>query len=80
MKKIIMYLSAFLSMFWLILIKDYATILKDAIAGKVPYSDLLSVQLFIVLGIVLLITIITIILISGILNPPTNNPKLPKSL
>lgn len=65
MKKIIMYLSAFLPMFWLILIKDYATILKDAIAGEVPYSDLLSVQLFIVLGIVLLITIITIILISG---------------
>ena len=65
MKKIIMYLSAILPMFWLILIKDYATILKDAIAGEVPYSDLLSVQLFIVLGIVLLITIITIILISG---------------
>ncbi len=65
MKKVIMYLSAFLPMFWLILIKDYATILKDAIAGEVPYSDLLSVQLFIVLGIVLLITIITIILISG---------------
>lgn len=65
MKKIIMYLSAFLPMFWLILINDYATILKDTIAGKVPYSDLLSVQLFIVLGIVLLITIITIILISG---------------
>ena len=65
MKKIIMYLSAFLPMFWLILIKDYATILKNAIAGEVPYSDLLSVQLFIVLGIVLLITIITIILISG---------------
>ena len=65
MKKIIMYLSAFLPMFWLILIKDYATILKDAIAGELPYSDLLSVQLFIVLGIVLLITIITIILISG---------------
>ena len=65
MKKIIMYLSAFLPMFWLILIKDYATILKDAIAGEVPYSDLLSIQLFIVLGIVLLITIITIILISG---------------
>ena len=65
MKKIIMYLSAFLPMFWLILIKDYATILKDAIAGEVPYSDLLSVQLFIVFGIVLLITIITIILISG---------------
>ena len=52
-------------MFWLILIKDYASILKDAIAGKTPYSDLLSVQLFIVLGVVLLITIITIILISG---------------
>ena len=65
MKKIIMYLSAFLPMFWLILIKDYATILKDAIDGEVPYSDLLSVQLFIVLGIVLIITIITIILISG---------------
>ena len=65
MKKIIMYLSAFLPMFWLILIKDYASILKDAIAGKTPYSDLLSVQLFIVLGVVLLITIITIILISG---------------
>ena len=65
MKKIIMYLSAFLPMFWLILIKDYATILKDAIAGEVPYSDLLSVQLFIVLGVVLFITIITIILISG---------------
>ena len=65
MKKIIMYLSAFLPMFWLILIKDYATILKDAIAGEVPYSDLLSVQLFVVLGLVLLITIITIILISG---------------
>lgn len=65
MKKIIMYLSAFLPMFWLILIKDYATILKDAIAGEVPYSDLLSVQLFIVLGIVILVTIITIILISG---------------
>ena len=65
MKKIIMYLSTFLPMFWLILIKDYATILKNAIAGEVPYSDLLSVQLFIVLGIVLLITIITIILISG---------------
>ena len=65
MKKIIMYLSAFLPMFWLILIKDYATILKDAIAGEIPYSDLLSVQLFIVLGVVLLITIITIILISG---------------
>jgi hypothetical protein len=60
-----MYLSAFLPMFWLILIKDYATILKDAIDGEVPYSDLLSVQLFIVLGIVLLITIITIILILG---------------
>ena len=65
MKKIIMYLSAFLPMFWLILIKDYATILIDAVAGEVPYSDLLSVQLFIVFGIVLLITIITIILISG---------------
>lgn len=65
MKKIIMYLSAFLPMFWLILIKDYATTLKDAIAGEVPYSDLLSVQLFIVLCVVLLITIITIILISG---------------
>ena len=65
MKKIIMYLSAFLPMFWLILIKDYATILKDAMAGKVPYFDLLSIRLFIVLGIVLLITIITIILISG---------------
>lgn len=65
MKKIIMYLSAFLPMFWLILIKDYATILKDAIAGEVPYSDLLSVQLFIVLGIVILITVITVILISG---------------
>ena len=47
MKKIIMYLSAFLPMFWLILIKDYATILKDAIEGKAKYSDLLSVQLFI---------------------------------
>lgn len=65
MKKIIMYLSAFLPMFWLILIKDYASILKDANAGEAPYSDLLSVQLFIVLGIVLFITIITIILISG---------------
>ena len=65
MKKIIMYLSAFLPMFWLILIKDYASILKDAIAGEAPYSNLLSVQLFIVLGIVLFITIITIILISG---------------
>lgn len=65
MKKIMMYLSAFLPMFWLILIKDYATILKDAIASEVPYSDLLSIQLFIVLGVVLLITIITIILISG---------------
>ena len=65
MKKIIMYLSAFLPMFWLILIKDYATILKDAIAGEVPYSDLLSVQLFIVLGIVILITVVTVILISG---------------
>ena len=65
MKKIIMYLSAFLPMFWLILIKDYATILKDAIAGEVPYSDLLSIQLFVVLGIVLLVTVITIILISG---------------
>lgn len=65
MKKIIMYLSAFLPMFWLILIKDYATILEDAIAGEVPYSDLLSVQLFIVLGTVILITMITIILISG---------------
>lgn len=65
MKKIIMYLSAFLPMFWLILIKDYATILKDAIAGEAPYSDLLSVQLFVVLGIVLFITIITVILISG---------------
>ena len=42
MKKIIMYLSAFLPMFWLILIKDYATILKNAIAGEVPYSDLLN--------------------------------------
>lgn len=60
-----MYLSAFLPMFWLILIKDYASILKDANAGEAPYSDLLSVQLFIVLGIVLFITIITIILISG---------------
>ena len=65
MKKIIMYLSAFLPMFWLILIKDYATILKDAIAGEMPYSDLLSIQLFVVLGIVLLVTVITIILISG---------------
>lgn len=65
MKKIIMYLSAFLPMFWLILIKDYATILKDAIAGEVPYSDLLSIQLFVVLGIVFLVTVITIILISG---------------
>lgn len=65
MKKIIMYFSAFLPMFWLILIKDYATILKDAIAGEVPYSDLLSIQLFVVLGIVLLVTVITIILISG---------------
>ena len=65
MKKVIMYLSAFLPMFWLILIKDYATILKDAIADEVPYSDLLSVQLFVVLGNVLFITIITIILISG---------------
>lgn len=65
MKKIIMYLSAFLPIFWLILIKDYATILKDAIVGKVPYSDLLNVQLFIVLGIVFLITIITIFLILG---------------
>lgn len=65
MKKIIMYLSAFLPMFWLILIKDYVSILKDAIAGEAPYTDLLSVQLFIVLGIVLFITIITVILISG---------------
>lgn len=65
MKKIIMYLSAFLPMFWLILIKDYATILKDAIGGEAKYSDLLSVQLFIVLGIVVLITIFAIVLISG---------------
>lgn len=65
MKKIIMYLSAFLPMFWLVLIKDYATILKDAIGEKAKYSDLLNIQLFIVLGIVILITIITIILISG---------------
>mgnify|MGYP001027218572 CR=1 FL=1 len=65
MKKIIMYLSAFLPMFWLILIKDYATILKDAIEGKAKYSDLLSVQLFIVVGIVIVITICTIVLISG---------------
>ena len=65
MKKIIMYLSAFLPMFWLILIKDYATILKDAIEGKAKYSDLLSVQLYIVVGIVIVITICTIVLISG---------------
>lgn len=55
----------FLPMFWLILIKDYATILKDAIEGKAKYSDLLSVQLFIVVGIVIVITICTIVLISG---------------
>ncbi len=64
MKKVIMYLSAFLPMFWLILIKDYATILKNAISGEGLYTDLLSVQLFIVVGLVVLITICTIFLIS----------------
>ena len=73
MKKIIMYLSAFLPMFWLILIKDYATILKEAIDGEAPYSNLLNIQLFIVLGIVALVTIITMILIS-------RNKKLSKDL
>lgn len=65
MKKIIMYLSAFLPMFWLILIKDYATILKDALSGAGKYTNLLNVQLFIVLGIVILITICSALLISG---------------
>ena len=62
MKKVIMYLSAFLPMFWLILIKDYTTILNEAIQGKVCYSDLLNTQLFVVLGVVIFITICTIIL------------------
>ena len=65
MKKIIMYLSAFLPMFWLVLIKDYAIILKDAIIGDREYTDLLNVQLFIVLGVVILISIFAVILISG---------------
>lgn len=65
MKRIIMYLSAFLPMFWLILIKDYATILKNAIEGKAEYSDLLSIQLFVVVGIVVILTICTIVLVSG---------------
>ena len=64
MKKVIMYLSAFLPMFWLILIKDYTTILNEAIQGKGTYSDLLSVQLFIVLGVVIFITICMIVLMS----------------
>lgn len=65
MKKFIMYLSAFLPMFWLVLIKDYAKILIDAINGDGEYVELLNVQLFIVLGIVILISIGSIILISG---------------
>ena len=64
MKKVIMYLSAFLPMFWLILIKDYTTILNEAIQGKGTYSDLLSVQLFIILGVVIFITICMIVLMS----------------
>ena len=64
MKKIIMYLSAFLPMFWLILIKDYATIVENAISGEGSYTDLLSIQLFIVVGLVVIITICTIFLIS----------------
>ncbi len=64
MKKIIMYLSAFLPMFWLILIKDYATILKDAIDGEGSYRDLLNIQLFVVVGLVAIITICAILLIS----------------
>lgn len=65
MKKIIMYLSAFLPMFWLVLIKDYVIILKDALSGKGKFDDLINVQLFIVLGIVILISICAVILISG---------------
>lgn len=59
-----MYLSAFLPMFWLILIKDYATIVKNAILGEGSYMDLLSIQLFIIVGLVVSITICTIFLIS----------------
>lgn len=65
MKRIIMYLSAFLPMFWLVLIKDYATIFKDAVTGKGKFDDLLNTQLFIVLGIVILISVCSAILISG---------------
>ena len=52
-------------MFWLVLFKDYAIILKNAINGDGEYADLLNVQLFIVLGIVIFISIGSIILISG---------------
>ena len=64
MKKIIMDLAAFLPLFWLILRKDYATIVKNAISGEGSYTDLLSIQLFIVVGLVVSITICTIFLIS----------------
>lgn len=73
MKKVIMYLSACLPMFWLTLIKDYLNILNDAKKGEGKYADLLNTQLFIVLGIVILVSICSIILILG-------NKKLSKDL
>lgn len=63
MKKIIMYLSAFIPMLWIMLIKDYLTLFIAAINETGDFCDLLNIGLFIALGLTILLTVAVAIML-----------------
>ena len=65
MKKIVMYLSAFLPMFWIILIKDYANIINLVCNNQLGKSDLFNGWLLGMFVAILIISVLFIILIHG---------------
>lgn len=58
MKNCLMYLSAFIPMFWIILIKDYSTILVNVIRDRAECKDFLNIALLFMLIMTVVLTII----------------------
>lgn len=63
MKKIIMYLSAFIPLLWIMIIKDYLKLLVGAINGTNYFQALLNIWLFVALGLTSILTMAFVIML-----------------
>lgn len=63
MKKIIMYLSAFIPLLWIMIIKDYLKLLVGAINGTNYFQALLNIWLFVALGLTSMLTMAFVIML-----------------